>query len=115
MRRTSRAPRALALLLVGCGGSMGQASLDAHDRPGVFVRNRSQETLCEVRIAEAGTRDDLDRLEPSEVIAPGGSRYFPLPKGVHSVRLLDCNGDVVLDRAAVRIGEQGVMIGFEER
>jgi len=107
-------PLAFALLSVGCGG-MGEANLDPYDRVGVFVRNRSQEILCEARIAPMGSGDELDLLEPAEVIPPGGSRFFPLAAGDHSVRLLDCNGDVVLQRSNVRIGPQGIMLSFEER
>jgi len=109
-----RGPLAFALLSVGCGG-MGEANLVAYDQPGLFVRNRSSEILCQALIAPTGTRSELDRLEPAEVIPPGGSRFFPLEAGEHSVRLLDCNGDIILRRPNVRIGTQGVMLSFEER
>ncbi len=111
----SRAPLAFALLSVGCGSGMGQASSVPYEQVGILVRNRSQEILCEARIGEGGARSALDRLEPTEVIPPGGSRFFPLSPGEHSVRLLDCNGDVVLQRTNVPIGQQGVMLSFEER
>lgn len=110
----SRAPLALALLSVGCASGLGQASLAPYDQVGILVRNRSREILCEARIARAGSRSG-DSLDPSEVIPPGGSRFFPLPAGDHSVQLLDCNGDVVLRRPDVHIGEQGIMLSFEER
>lgn len=110
-----RGPLAFALLSVGCGGGMGEANLVPYEQVGVFVRNRSQEILCEAHIAPTDSRDDTDRLEPTEVIPPGGSRYFALEPGEHSIRLLDCNGDVVLRRANVRIGDRGVMLSFEER
>ena len=107
-------PLALALLSVGCGG-MGSATLGRYDRVGVLVRNRSQEILCEARIAPAGSGDDLDLLEPTEVIPPGGSRFFPLAPGDHTIRLLDCNGDVVLQYSKAHIGPQGLMLSFVER
>jgi hypothetical protein len=105
---------ALLLALLGCA-TPGSGSVAPYDDRGLFVRNRGQEILCQVRIAPSGERSDLDRLEPSEVIAPGGSRYFPLAEGTHAVELLDCNGDVILRRSDVRVGTRGAMLSFEER
>ncbi len=104
----------LLLPLLGCSAP-GMGTVAPYEDPGLFVRNRSQEILCEVRIAPSGERNDLDRLEPSEIIAPGGSRFFPLAEGTHAVDLLDCNGDVILRRSDVRVGAEGVMLSFEER
>lgn len=104
----------MLLAFAGCS-TPAAGTVAPHQEPGLFVRNRSVEVVCEVRTAPSGTAPRIDRLEPAEVIAPGGSRFFPLDAGAHAVDLLDCNGDVVLRRADVRVGAEGVMLSFEER
>ena len=101
--------------LGGCASEFGRAQMDPYDGPGILVRNRSREILCEAFIDRPGERTALDALEPTEVIGPGGSRFFELPEGAHDVRIADCNGDIVLTREGVQVGPQGVMLSFEER
>ena len=85
------------------------------DRRGLLVRNRSAEVLCEAYVHPTGEAPDLDALGPAEVIAPGGSRYFPLPAGPHDVQLRDCNGALVMHREGMHMGPGGVMLSYEER
>lgn len=108
-------PGSLLLLAVTGCSTPTAGTVAPYEDSGLFVRNRSLEIVCEVRVAPAGERSPIDALEPTEIIAPGGSRFFPVAEGTHSIELLDCNSDVMLRRPNVRIGAAGVMLSFEER
>ena len=102
-------------LLLGCARGPGVGDLEPYDRPGLLLRHRSPDILCATHIHASGHEDDLDRLEPDEVIPPGGSRFFPLAPGAHDVALLDCNGVVVMHREEVQVADEGAMLTYEER
>lgn len=102
-------------LVLCCARGPGVGATEPTERPGILLRNRSPEILCEVYVSPSGTEPDLDALAPDEVVEPGASRFFELADGAHDVQLRDCNGAVVMRREGMRVGPGGFMLTYEER
>jgi CHAT domain-containing protein/Tfp pilus assembly protein PilF len=72
----------------------------------LLIINESEETICYVIINSSATLGGGEhRLDADEIILPGKSRAFDLPKGEYSVILGDCERNVLLAKDHVVVPE----------
>jgi len=70
------------------------------------VVNNSSETFCIVQLSQSDAQNwGQDELGAEEVVDPGYERTFNLATGTYDLRLLDCNGNSLLEEYELEITE----------
>lgn len=68
--------------------------------------NNSSERFCIVQLSQSDAQNwGQDELGPDEIIDPGYERTFSLVTGTYDMRLLDCNGNSLLEEYEMDITE----------
>lgn len=83
------------------------------DDPALVVHNASQQTVCFVFFASTGEPTTTDRLDDNEVVDPGTTRGWRVPAGAYDIRLAGCEHEPLLDRRAVPVEGDGVLVTYQ--
>ncbi|MCA9531512.1 MAG: hypothetical protein KC543_15390 [Myxococcales bacterium] len=79
----------------------------------IVVTNTSDLPLCAVYVSPSnGTTWGPNRLDADERIAPGTTRTWSITTGTWDFRLMDCKGQVAMERRGVTIAGRGVVVTF---
>jgi hypothetical protein len=77
------------------------------------IDNQSAATICYVQVSETVNNNwGPDRLDSTETIPPGASRYWTIDPGNWDFRFLDCNRNTLMERRGVGIDGGGMLVTF---